>query len=138
LTSSSLKKLVPPSPSKTTLKKVEQIRIIITSPVMRAVAVAALCVICQLRRRLSAARTHAPTAPTAPASVGVAMPKKMLPSTAKISSTGGTMACSTRRKSAKPRKVRASGGSAGAASGRTHATPMTRRGRRRRKASSQE
>src|SRR3954452_4885270 len=38
-----------------------------------------------VRRRCSAARTIAPTAPIAPASVGVASPSPMVPSTRKIS-----------------------------------------------------
>ena len=78
----------------------------------------------QLRLRLRAARTQAPKAPTAPASVGVARPVKMLPSTAKISTRGGTTATIICRASAVPRKVRASGGKAGTFSGWTMATKM--------------
>ena len=40
-------------------------------------------------RRLTAARKSAPTAPMAPPSVGVAMPRKMVPRTRKMSASGG-------------------------------------------------
>ena len=49
-----------------------------------------------------AARTIAPTAPMAPASVGVARPMKIVPSTRKISTTEGIMPHSTRLHSAQP------------------------------------
>ncbi|MNR39589.1 hypothetical protein D3C85_1578100 [compost metagenome] len=65
------------------------------------------------RRRFIIARMMAPTAPMAPPSVGVAMPRKMVPSTRKISSSGGIITSTTRLPSAAPRRVRASGGSAG-------------------------
>ena len=42
--------------------------------------------------RLARAKRSAPRAPTPAASVGVASPKKMLPSTAAMRSAGGTMA----------------------------------------------
>ena len=42
-----------------------------------------------LSRPFAAAMTSAPTAPMAPPSVGVAMPRKMVPSTRKISASGG-------------------------------------------------
>jgi hypothetical protein len=42
------------------------------------------------RRWRAMARISAPAAPIAPPSVGVAMPRKMVPSTRKISSSGGT------------------------------------------------
>ncbi len=45
----------------------------------------------QVSRRLSIARASAPTAPMAPPSVGVATPMKIVPSTRKISASGGTM-----------------------------------------------
>ena len=41
------------------------------------------------RRRRASAITSAPTAPIAPPSVGVAMPRKIVPSTRKISASGG-------------------------------------------------
>ena len=44
---------------------------------------------------LKAAKNIVPKAPTAPASVGVAKPKKILPITKKISSKGGSIACMT-------------------------------------------
>ena len=59
------------------------------------------------------ASTIAPTAPMAPASVGVASPMKMVPSTRKISTSDGTMPQSTLEISAQPRSVRASSGSGG-------------------------
>ena len=71
----------------------------------------------QLRRRLTSASTSAPVAPMAPPSVGVAMPRKIVPSTRKISASGGISTNMTRRSSLKPRSVRASGGSAGTAAG---------------------
>ncbi len=40
-------------------------------------------------RPFTAAMISAPTAPMAPPSVGVAMPRKMVPSTRKISASGG-------------------------------------------------
>ena len=67
---------------------------------------------CCSGRAASPARC-APTAPIAPASVGVARPRKMVPSTRKISTSDGTMPQSTLAISAQPRSVRASGGSAG-------------------------
>ena len=56
----------------------------------------------QASRRLAAASTSAPTAPMAPPSVGVAMPRKIVPSTRKIRVSGGTrtmITCSARRDS---------------------------------------
>ena len=55
------------------------------------------------------ASTMAPTAPMAPASVGVARPMKMVPSTRKISTIDGTIPQSTLEISGQPRSVRASG-----------------------------
>ena len=74
----------------------------------------------QVRRRLISARISAPVAPMAPPSVGVAMPRKIVPSTRKISASGGISTNITRRSSLKPRSVRASGGSAGADCGMQH------------------
>ncbi len=65
------------------------------------------------RRLRPRARISAPVAPMAPPSVGVAMPRKMVPRTRKMSSSGGTSAVSTRSSSLKPCRVRASAGSAG-------------------------
>ena len=56
---------------------------------------------------------QAPAAPTAPASVGVAIPAKMLPKTAKISNSGGTTTKRARRINGQPCNVRASSGSGG-------------------------
>ena len=92
---------------------VEPIRMNITIAVMRMVDSIACRISVQVRRRCSAASTIAPTAPIAPASVGVAMPRKIVPSTRKISTTDGTMPHSTRFHSAQPRSVRASCGSGG-------------------------
>ncbi len=69
-----------------------------------------------------AASTIAPTAPSAPASVGVAIPMKIVPSTRKISTIDGTMPQSTRFHSAQPRNVRASIGSGGTSFGRNSDT----------------
>ncbi len=71
----------------------------------------------QLRRRLISASISAPVAPIAPPSVGVATPRKIVPSTRKIKASGGISTKKTRRSSLSPRSVRASGGSAGAACG---------------------
>ena len=72
-----------------------------------------------------AVRTRAPTDPSAPASVGVATPAKMLPRTTRMRTSGGTSAVATRRASAPPRSARSSAASAGAACGRRHATTPT-------------
>ena len=50
-------------------------------------------------RRLAKARISAPAEPMAPPSVGVAMPRKMVPSTRKISARGGIMTMTTWRES---------------------------------------
>ena len=71
-----------------------------------------------VRRRLMAASTSAPTTPMAPASVGVARPMKIVPSTRKIRTSEGTMPLVHFQASAQPRSVRASGGSAGTSCGR--------------------
>ena len=54
----------------------------------------------KVSRRFASAMTSAPVAPIAPPSVGVAMPRKIVPSTRKISASGGIMTittCSARR-----------------------------------------
>ena len=48
-----------------------------------------------VRRPRDSASAMAPTAPRAPASVGVAMPAKMLPRTTRISTMGGSMTTAT-------------------------------------------
>ena len=73
---------------------------------------------------LRAASSMAPTAPIEAASVGVAMPPRIEPSTAKISSTGATSTCVSLRASAKPRGASGSGGIAGAAFGQKIATAI--------------
>jgi hypothetical protein len=67
----------------------------------------------------------APVAPIAPPSVGVAMPRKIVPRTRKISSSGGTRVVSERSSSLPPCSVRASAGSAGAQFGLKTATSTT-------------
>ena len=67
----------------------------------------------QVSRLCIQANRSAPTAPIAPASVGVARPRKMVPSTTKISASEGTIPHSTRRISGQPRKLRACGGIGG-------------------------
>ena len=63
----------------------------------------------QLSRRLAAPRMSAPAAPIAPPSVGVAMPRKIVPSTRKIRNSGGTMTnvvcCGHRGQEAESRKL---------------------------------
>ena len=66
------------------------------------------------RRLLAAASPIAPTDPTAPASVGVAIPAKMLPSTRRISTSGGISTVSTWRASFQPAASRTSGRKRGA------------------------
>ena len=60
-----------------------------TKEASRVVAISACCTTLRLSRRFDAASTNAPTAPMAPPSVGVATPRKMVPSTRKISASGG-------------------------------------------------
>jgi hypothetical protein len=67
----------------------------------------------------------APTTPKAPASVGVANPMKMVPSTRKISPSDGTMPLRHFFQSAQPCRVRASSGSAGTSFGQTKLTIST-------------
>ncbi len=55
-------------------------------------------------RRLAHASSMAPIAPMAPPSVGVATPMKIVPSTRKISSSGGTMTNTTCSASADRRR----------------------------------
>jgi hypothetical protein len=69
----------------------------ITIAVMRMVFDIASRISFQVKRPLIMASTTAPTAPMAPASVGVARPMKMVPSTRKISTTEGTMPLMTRQ-----------------------------------------
>ena len=61
----------------------------------------------------------------APASVGVASPRKIVPSTRKIRMIEGTMPRTQRQISGQPRSVRASGGSAGTSCGQRKLTMST-------------
>ena len=67
----------------------------------------------------------APTTPIAPASVGVARPVKIVPSTTKISPAEGMMPRIAFLNSAQPFSVRASGGSAGTSFGQIRLTVST-------------
>ena len=61
----------------------------------------------KVRRRLASASSMAPAAPIAPPSVGVARPMKIVPSTRKISPSGGTstkMTCSASRREQRARR----------------------------------
>ena len=78
----------------------------------------------RLKRRWLMASTMAPTAPTEAASVGVAIPARIEPSTSTISSSGGTSTLRIRTSRARPCTLRASAGRAGARSGRHSAVPM--------------
>ncbi len=69
----------------------------------------------------------APTAPIEPASVGVAMPPRIEPSTAAISASGATSTAASRTTSATPRAAFGSRGSGGEACGRTIATAIRNR-----------
>ena len=77
-----------------------------------------------MRPRAKASRI-APTEPIAPASVGVATPRKIDPSTIRIRISGGIITSATRRISTPKAMSVISRGSAGAASGFTTATPLT-------------
>ena len=115
----------PFSPRKTSAKAVEPTRMNITMAVREVVYSLASRSTFHDSRLLAAARPIAPTAPTAPASVGVAIPAKMLPSTSRISTRGGISTVSTWRASFHPAASRTSGGSAGADAGLTLATSPT-------------
>ena len=80
----------PPRLRNTRAKAVEPSKIAITMAVTRRVSSQTLARLVRLKPPSMAASTMAPTAPKAPASVGVAMPKKMLPNTKKISAKGGS------------------------------------------------
>ena len=67
----------------------------------------------------------APTTPMAPASVGVARPMKIVPSTRKIRPSDGIMPRMHRFHSAQPCSVRASSGSAGTSFGQMMLTIKT-------------
>ena len=90
-----------------------------TMAVMRMVPVMASLISVQFRRLWMAAKMKAPTAPMAPASVGVAMAvlmpgnPPMLPNTAKIKMADGMMPRKHFPQSAQPSKVRASLGTPG-------------------------
>ena len=86
----------PSIPWNTRLKQVEPIRMNTTIDVRRMVEAIACSTSGQVRRRCSAASIIAPTAPMAPASVGVARPRPMVPSTRKISTIDGIMPRNTR------------------------------------------
>ena len=79
----------PLTPWKVRLNTREPIRMKITKEDSLAVEFIAWLSSDQLSRRLASARTSAPVAPMAPPSVGVAMPRKIVPSTRKISASGG-------------------------------------------------
>ena len=115
----------PSSPRNTSAKAVEPISRNMTMIVRRVVSAMAAFSVLTDRRRCRAASPMAPSAPKEPASVGVATPAKMLPSTTRISTKGGSIEPTTRRSSSVPGMSRNSSGMAGAASGRTMATPIT-------------
>ena len=72
----------------------------------------------------SAASKIAPTAPTDAASVGVATPPRMEPSTARISAIGAMRTAISRRANAKPCGANGSGAIAGDFCGKKIATPI--------------
>ena len=92
----------PSTPWKTSEKTVDPIRMKMTIAVSRMVDSMPSRISFQLSRLCMAASTIAPTAPIAPASVGVARPRKIVPSTRKIRTIEGTMPQSTRFQSAQP------------------------------------
>ena len=97
LTSRFVMRILPPRASNTREKKEDPNKIINTTAETTAVEWAASWINFALNLPFKAASPQAPTAPTQPASVGVARPKKMLPNTAKMRNKGGTTAFSTRR-----------------------------------------
>ncbi len=90
------------------LKMVAPIRMNITNEDSRVVEASACLSSDQDRRPRSRAMMSAPTAPMAPPSVGEATPRKMVPSTRKMSSSGGISTKVTRSASLdrSPRPVR--------------------------------
>ena len=79
-----------------------------------------------LRFPAAAARMMAPTAPTAPASLGVAQPNRMEPLMRKMRNTGGTNARMSNGPSSPLGTVSMSGGRGGAIDGRKVATTTTK------------
>lgn len=71
----------------------ENTRAPISTKTTNVVSLAVLSIAClsnlRSRRRRTTAMIKAPVAPMAPPSVGVAMPRKMVPSTRKIRASGG-------------------------------------------------
>ena len=92
-------RLSPPIIRNTTEKTEAPSRITKTMLVIVAVATIVSLSTPKDRRQRNAARIMAPTAPTDAASVGVAMPPRIDPNTAKISARGGTSATKTSRSS---------------------------------------
>src|SRR4051794_1207171 len=86
----------PSTPRKTRLKTVEPMRMKTTKEESFAVVSIAWRKRLQSRRLLMRARMSAPVAPIAPPSVGVATPMKIVPSTRKISASGGVSTQTTR------------------------------------------
>ena len=90
----------PSAALKVKLNTVDPIRMNITKVASLAVFSSACVRILMLKRPLPLASIKAPTAPMAPPSVGVAIPRKMVPSTRKIRISGGistNVTCSARR-----------------------------------------
>ena len=117
--------MCPSTPKKVRLKTREPIRMKSTKDESLVVESSAWRTIDQFSRRLTAASASAPTAPIAPPSVGVASPMKIVPSTRKISTSGGISATTTRIASCGPWMVRNSFGNAGADFGKMMVIPMT-------------
>ena len=115
----------PYSPRNTSENAVEPSSRNITIEVRRVVCSSASASERRSSLRFAAASASAPTAPSAPASVGVATPAKMLPSTSRIRTSGGTITSATWRSSSSPNGSRSSAGSAGAICGRTNANTAT-------------
>ena len=113
----------PPRPRNTRLNKVAPIRI---TKIMLVICV--VRTITGISRPVapdrSAASRIAPTAPTDAASVGVATPPRIEPSTARISAIGAIRTAISRRASAKPRGASGSGAIAGDFFGKKIAMPI--------------
>ncbi len=113
LVSSSRTTSSPPKPRNTSEKIDAPIRIMNTMQVTRRVLCITACRISRLNCFCRMANSMAPTAPTEAASVGVAMPAKIEPSTPRIRNSGGSRASTTRETSSLLSIARSAAGIAG-------------------------
>ena len=109
----------PFSPRKTRPKQLAPTRMMKARLVMRVVASITLRSMPHVNLRFTIVSTTPPTAPTDAASVGVATPAKMAPSTATMSAKAGINAMVTRLSASLRNTASSASGMAGAMSGRT-------------------